>query len=171
MTATRDNAASRTTPYNLPLRVSARADYAIRALTEMAASGEPITATRISRAQEIPLRFLLNILADLRRAGLVRNHRGRTTGYVLTRPPAAIILAEIIRSIEGDLLNVNQATPDQISYPGAAKLLREVWLAVRSSLSTVLGSVTLADMARGTLPQAVEILAGRPDPPTDSASP
>jgi Rrf2 family protein len=164
-------AASRTTPYDLPLRVSARTDYAIRALAEMAASGEPVTAPRISRAQAIPLKFLLNILADLRRAGLVRSQRGRAAGFVLARPPAAVTLAEIIRIIEGDLSKVNQATPEQISYPGAAEPLRDVWLAVRSSLSTVLGSVTLADVAQGTLPQAVQILAERPYPPTDRASP
>ena len=82
-------AASRSTPYDLPLRVSARTDYAIRALTELAASGEPITAPRISAAQAIPVKFLLNILADLRRAGLVRSQRGRSAGFVLARLPAA----------------------------------------------------------------------------------
>ena len=165
------SAASPTAAYDLPLRVSARTDYAIRALTEMAASdGRPITAQRISRAQAIPPRFLLNILADIRRAGLVRNHRGRAAGYVLARPPAAITLAEIIRVIEGDLSTVHEAAPEEISYLGAEPL-RDVWLAVRSSLSTVLGSVTLADVARGTLPRAVQVLAGQPDPASQSASP
>ena len=170
--ATVPGAASPTAAYDLPLRVSARTDYAIRALTEMAASGgEPITAQRISGAQAIPLKFLLNILADIRRAGLVHNHRGRAAGYVLARSPAAITLAEIIGIIDGDLSTVHEAAPDEISYPGAAEPLRDVWLAVRSSLSTVLGSVTLADVARGTLPRAVQVLAGEPDPAPESASP
>jgi Rrf2 family protein len=163
-------AASRSTPYDLPLRVSARTDYAIRALIEMAASGEPITAPRISDAQAIPVRFLLNILADLRRAGLVRSQRGRSAGFVLARLPAAVTLAEIIRIIEGDLSRVNQATPERIAYPGAAEPLRDVWLAVRSSLSAVLGSVTLADLAQGTLPPAVQVLAAQPYPPADGSS-
>jgi Rrf2 family protein len=164
------HAASRSTPYDLPLRVSARTDYAIRALIEMAASGEPITAPRISDAQAIPVKFLLNILADLRRAGLVRSQRGRSAGFVLAPLPAAVTLADIIRVIEGDLSRVNQMTPEQIAYPGAAEPLRDVWLAVRSSLSAVLGSVTLADVSQGTLPQAVQALAGRPYPPTDGSS-
>jgi Rrf2 family protein len=164
-------AASRSTPYDLPLRISARTDYAIRALIEMAASSEPITAPRISDAQAIPVRFLLNILADLRRAGLVRSQRGRSAGFVLARLPAAVTLAEIIRTIEGDLSRVNQATPEQIAYPGAAEPLRDVWLAVRSSLSAVLGSVTLADVAQGTLPPAVQVLATWPYPPAVGASP
>ena len=154
--------ASRSTPYDLPLRVSARTDYAVRALTELAASaGEPITAQRISLAQAIPLKFLLNILADLRRAGLVRSHRGRAPGYVLTRPPTVVTLADVIHVIEGDLSRVHNVTPEDISYPGAAKPLRDVWLAVRSSLSAVLGSVTLADVAGGTLPESVQALAAR----------
>jgi Rrf2 family protein len=162
MAAIPDSAASRSTPYDLPLRVSARTDYAIRALTEVAASGgEPITAQRISLAQAIPLRFLLNILADLRRAGLVRSHRGRTPGYVLTRPPTVVTLADVIRLIEGDLSRVHEVTPEGLCYPGAAEPLRDVWLAVRSSLSLVLGSVTLADVAGGSLPQSVQVLAAR----------
>jgi Rrf2 family protein len=136
----------------------------------MAASGEPITAPRISDAQAIPVKFLLNILADLRRAGLVRSQRGRSAGFVLARLPAAVTLAEIIRIIEGDLSRVNQVTPEQIAYPGAAEPLREVWLAARSSLSAVLESVTLADVAHGTLPHAIQVLAGRAYPPAGGAS-
>lgn len=171
MAAVPDSAASRSTPYDLPLRVSARTDYAIRALTELAASGgEPITAQRISLAQAIPLRFLLNILADLRRAGLVRSHRGRTPGYVLTRPPAVVTLADAIRIVEGDLSRVHEVTPEGISYPGAAEPLRDVWLAVRSSLSLVLGSVTLADVAGGTLPPSVQVLAARALPAVPGGS-
>jgi len=165
MAAIPDSAVSRSTPYDLPLRVSARTDYAIRALTELAASGgEPITAQSISLAQAIPLRFLLNILADLRRAGLVRSRRGRVPGYVLTRPAAVVTLADVIRIMEGDLSRVHEVTPEGVSYPGAAEPLRDVWLAVRSSLSLVLGSVTLADVAEGTLPQSVQVLAARARP-------
>lgn len=164
-------AASPAGAFDLPLRVSARADYAVRALTEMAASGGgPITAQRLSRAQAIPLKFLLNILAELRRAGLVRSQRGPAAGYALTRPPQNITLEEVIRAIEGDLSGVHGTSLEKISYHGAAEPLRDVWLAVRSSLSAVLASVTLADVAQGNLPQMVRALARRPYPAMERAS-
>jgi len=137
--------------------VSARADYAIRALTEIAAAGgRPITAQRISQAQGIPQGFLLNILVELRRAGLIRSHRGPIAGYDLARPAANITLAEVIDIIQRDL---SRPTIEEITYPGAAGPLRDVWLAVRASLFSVLGSVTLAHVSEGTLPGAVRALA------------
>jgi len=158
------SAATPSTTTDLPFRVSARTDYAIRALTEIAAAGSgPVTAQRISEAQVIPRGFLLNILVELRRAGLIRSHRGPIAGYELARPAARITLAEIIDTIQRDL---SRPTIEQITYPGAAWPLRDVWLAVRSALSGVLGAVTLADVAAGTLPSAIQVLAGRPEPPT-----
>jgi len=148
----------------MPLRVSAKADYAIRALIEIAAAGGgPMTAQRISRAQTIPQGFLLNILGELRRAGLVRSHRRSVAGYELARPAARITLAEVIGTIQRDL---SQPTVEEITYPGAAGPLRDVWLAVRTSLFSILGCVTLADVAAGTLPPAVRALAGQQYPPT-----
>jgi len=159
VTATQSvSAASAPNAIDLPFRVSARADYAIRALTEIAAAGGgPITAHRISRAQAIPHGVLLNILVELRRAGLIRSHPG--AGYQLARSAAHITLAEAIDIIQRDL---SRPTIEQITYPGAAGPLRDVWLAVRSSLFSVLGSVTLADVAEGTLPSAVRALAEHP---------
>ena len=155
------------TDFDLPLRLSAKADYAIRALTEIAASSSgPITARRIAKAQAIPQGFLLNILAELRRAGLLRSHRGPIPGYELARPAAHITLAEVIGIIQRDL---SRPAIEEITYPGAAEPLRDVWLAVRSSLSSVLGSVTLADLAQGSLPPAILTLAKQPDPPTGSS--
>lgn len=157
------SAATSLADFDFPLRVSARTDYGIRALTEIAASGGgPVTAQRISRAQAIPLAFLTNILTDLRRAGLVRGHRGAIAGYELVRPAMHITLAEVIGVTERDL---SRPTLEEITYPGAAEPLKGVWLAVRSSISAVLGSVTLADVAGGNLPQAVQALAARPYPP------
>jgi Rrf2 family protein len=154
------SAATRSTAIDLPFRVSARADYAIRALTEIAAAGGgPITAHGISQVQAIPHGVLFNILAELRRAGLIRSHPG--AGYELARPAAAITLAEAIDIIQRDL---SRPAIEEITYPGAAAPLRDVWLAVRSSLFSVLGSVTLADVAAGTLPSAVRALAGHPPP-------
>ena len=171
MTATDPAKAGPAADFDIPLRVSARTDYSIRALTEMAASGGgPITAQRISRAQTIPLAYLMHILTDLRRAGLVRSHRGGPgAGYELARPAMRITLAEVVGVMERDL---SKAALEEISYPGAAEPLRDVWLAVSSSISTVLGSVTIADVAGGTLPPAVRLLAARPYPPfTESVSP
>lgn len=168
MTATDPAKATPAAEFDSPFRVSSRADYSIRALTEMAATGDgPVTAQRISHAQAIPLAYLLRILTDLRRAGLVRSHRGAIAGYELARPAMRITLAEVISVIERDL---SRPTLEEISYPGAAEPLKDVWLAVRSSIATILGSVTLADLARGTLPQAVQVLAARPYPPPQGAS-
>lgn len=148
------------TAFDVPLRLPAKADYAIRALTEIAAAGqEPITARRIAVAQEIPQGFLLNILGELRRAGLVRSRRGSAAGYELARPAERITLAEVISIIQRDL---SRPAIEEVTYPGAAEPLRDVWLAVQWSLSSVLGSVTLADLASGVLPPAIQTLASGP---------
>ena len=170
MAANPVGAASPAAAFDSPFRVSARTDYAIRALTEVAASSDgPMTAQRISGAQAIPLAYLLHILTDLRRAGLLRSHRGTIAGYELARPATSVTLAEVIAVIERDL---SKPTLEEISYPGAAAPLRDVWLAVRSSTSTILRSVTLADVAQGTLPPTVQPLAVQPHPPpTEKASP
>jgi len=170
MAANPVGAASPAAAFDSPFRVSARTDYAIRALTEVAASSDgPMTAQRISGAQAIPLAYLLHILTDLRRAGLLRSHRGTIAGYELARPATSVTLAEVIAVIERDL---SKPTLEEISYPGAAAPLRDVWLAVRSSTSTILRSVTLADVAQGTLPPTVQALAVQPHPPpTEKASP
>lgn len=153
------------TDFDMPLRLSAKADYAIRALIEIAASGpQPITARRIARAQAIPQGFLLTILSELRRAGLVRSRRGPIAGYELARPAARITLADVIAVVQRDL---SRPTIEEITYPGAAEPLRDVWLAVRSSLSRVLGSVTLANLARGDLPPAILTLARPASPGND----
>jgi len=172
VTADPGNAASPVWAFTLPLRVPARVDYAIRALTEMAASdGGLITVQRISHAQAIPPKFLRHILAELRRVGLLRSHRGPGAGYALAKSPQEITLEEILRAIEGGLSSVHGVSLEEISYPGAAQPLREVWLAVRSSMSAVLASVTLTDLAQGNLPPAVQALADQPYPPTKAPSP
>ena len=123
------------------------------------ASDEPVKADTIARAQDIPLKFLLGILSDLKRAHLLRSQRGADGGYWLARPAEEIALADIIRAIDGPLANVHDTSLASLSYPGAAEPLREVWMAVRSSLRSVLEVVTLADMVRGELPERVQALA------------
>jgi Rrf2 family protein len=146
------------------LRVSAKADYAVRAAIELAVSdGRPVKGERIAHAQDIPLKFLENILLELRHAGLVRSQRGAEGGYWLARRPEEITLADVIRSVEGPIANVRGEGPQDVEYTGSAAPLKDVWIAVRANLRSVLEAVTLADVARGELPEAVERLVGDPD--------
>ncbi|HEY3185462.1 MAG TPA: Rrf2 family transcriptional regulator [Gaiellaceae bacterium] len=146
------------------MRVSAKADYAIRAVVELAAAGSgPVKGERIAQAQEIPLKFLENIMSDLRQAGIVGSRRGAEGGYWLARPADEINLAQVIRAVEGPLANVRGRRSESVEYHGSAERLREVWVAVRASLRNVLEIVTVADVAAGALPPSVEALAADPD--------
>ena len=147
------------------MRVSAKVDYALRAGAELAAapSGVPQKGYRIARAQAIPLKFLENILLDLKHAGLVQSQRGVEGGYWLAKAPEQIVLAEVIRAVEGPIANVRGERPEQVEYAGAAEALREVWIAVRGNLRAVLETVTLADVAAGSLPDDVRRIAADPD--------
>jgi Rrf2 family protein len=146
------------------VKVSAKADYAVRAVVELAASGEgPVKSERIAQAQEIPLKFLENIMADLRQAGIVGSRRGAEGGYWLARPADEINLAQVIRAVDGPLANVRGHRSEAVEYAGSAERLRDVWVAVRASLRNVLETVTVADVAAGELPASVEALAADPD--------
>ena len=146
------------------MRVSAKVDYALRACAELAAAGAgPVKGERIAQAQEIPLKFLENILLDLKHAGLVQSQRGAEGGYWLARPGDEIPLAEIIRAVEGPIANVRGLRPEQVEYAGPAASLREVWVAVRANLRSVLETVTVADLAAGRLPDEVMAIAADPD--------
>jgi Rrf2 family protein len=145
------------------MRVSAKVDYALRAAAELAAAGDgPVKGERISQAQGIPLKFLENILLELRHHGLVQSQRGSEGGYWLARPPEEITLAEVIRAVEGPLANVRGARPETLEYEGNAEPLRDVWVAVRANLRAVLESVTLADIAAGELPDEVAAITRDP---------
>ena len=146
------------------MRVSAKADYAVRAAVELASAVPgPVKAERIAQAQEIPLKFLENIMGDLRNAGLVRSQRGVEGGYWLARPADEISVAHVIRAVDGPLANVRGHRPEEVEYQGSSERLREVWVAVRASLRNVLETVTVADLARGDLPAVIEELAADPD--------
>jgi Rrf2 family protein len=148
------------------MRLTVKADYAIRALAELAArsqDGTPVTAEELADAQEIPRRFLLGILAELRKDGLVVSHRGVKGGYVLGQPPGDVTLADVIRSVEGPLAQIGDERPGEITYFGAAEVLSDVWVAVRASLRSVLEQVTLANLAAGKLPPHIDKLTRDPD--------
>ena len=145
------------------MRISAKADYAVRASIELAASDEggPIKGERVADAQKIPLRFLENILGELKHAGLVQSQRGAEGGYWLSRHPEDISLAEIIRAVEGPLASVRGERPEDLEYRGASSPLQEVWIALRANIRGVLESVTLADIVAGELPgELVELIEG-----------
>src|SRR5881227_2988556 len=111
------------------MRVSAKADYALRAVIEVAGAGDgPVKGERIAQAQEIPLKFLENILAELRHAGLVRSQRGVEGGYWLARPPGEISVADVIRAVEGPIANVRGVGPQEVEHAGSAEPLRDVWI-------------------------------------------
>jgi Rrf2 family protein len=146
------------------MRVSAKVDYALRACAELAAAGDgPLKGDRIAQAQRIPLKFLENILLDLKHAGLVQSQRGAEGGYWLSLSPEEISLAEVIRAVEGPIANVRGLRPEQVEYAGTAAPLRDVWIAVRANLRAVLEVVTLADLAAGRLPDEVAAIAADPD--------
>ena len=145
------------------MRVSAKADYAVRAAVELAAAeSPPVKGEQISQAQEIPLKFLENILGELRHAGIVRSQRGTEGGYWLARPPQEITLADVIRAVEGPLATVRGSSAETLKYGGTAEPLGKLWVAVRANLRAVLESVTLADVASGELPGLIDELTTDP---------
>ncbi len=149
---------------NHTVRTTAKADYAVRAAIELAASdGSPIPADRIAEAQQIPVNFLENILLDLRRAGIVESRRGAAGGYLLARPAKEIVIADVVRAVEGPLASVRGLSPDTLEYEGPAEQLRDVWVALRSAVRSVLEHVTLADVANGKLPARITKLTREPD--------
>jgi Rrf2 family protein len=148
------------------MRVSAKTDYALRAAVELAAAedaGTPVKGERLATSQSIPLRFLENILLQLRHAGIVESRRGAEGGYRLARPAADITLADVIRAIDGPLAGVSGNRPETLDFQGRSEPLREVWVAVRASLRSVLEHVTLADVAANELPDVVHALTGDRD--------
>jgi Rrf2 family protein len=147
------------------MRTTAKADYAVRAAVELAAAGagDPVKAEQISEAQSIPLNFLENILAELRRSGIVESRRGAAGGYLLARPAEEITVADVIRAVEGPLANVRGVSPDLLEYQGSAECLRDVWVALRANVRGVLEQVTLADIAKGELPPFIAELTQAPD--------
>jgi len=139
------------------MHVTAKADYAVRAVVELADSDQhsPRKVDELAQAQSIPVSFLENILTQLRSAGIVRSQRGPEGGYWLARPPDAVNLADIIRAVEGPLVGVRGQRPEEIEYAGSAESLQQVWVALRTNLRKVLERVTVADVAAGRLPKDV----------------
>jgi Rrf2 family protein len=147
------------------MRISAKADYAVRVAAELASHppGQPVKGEALAHAQDAPLKFLENILGALRTAGIVASRRGAEGGYLLARAPSDVTVADVIRAVDGPLGAVRGEPPESLDYHGPATRLVDVWIAARASLRQVLEHVTLADLAAGRLPAKIEKLATAPD--------
>ncbi|MFH8371456.1 RrF2 family transcriptional regulator [Streptomyces sp. NPDC018031] len=147
------------------MRISARADYAVRAALRLAAAQDagPLKAEAIADSQGIPHKFLEGILNDMRRGGLVLSQRGGNGGYWLARPADAITIADVIRVVDGPLVSVRGVRPPELSYTGPAQSLLPLWIAVRANVREILDKVTLAEVASAALPPEVSALAENPD--------
>ena len=149
------------------MHVSAKADYGMRALLELAVAhaddpGRLVKGEAISKAQDIPLKFLEGILRQLRQSGIVASQRGAEGGYRLDRDPSEVSIADIVRALDGPLAAVRGKRPEDLDYIGAAEHLREVWIALRAAMRHVLEHISLADVAAGNLPTQITELLDEP---------
>ncbi|MEY9855976.1 Rrf2 family protein [Catenulispora sp. GAS73] len=135
-----------------PMRISARTDYAIRVLVELAAdTARPLTCEGIAMSQQIPYRFLKAVVRDLRVAGLVRSQRGCEGGYWLAREASAISLAEIVAAVDGEMLTINGDTPESVLYPAPAEQISVLWTALRARTEDFLAGISVADLLTSSL--------------------
>ena len=158
--------------HNHGVDISAKTDYAVRALLAVAEAGatgapgsdtRPVPVEELATRQDLPRKFLEAILADLRRAGLVTSRRGPSGGYILARPASEIMVGDVFRAVDGPLAEVRGLRPHETAYEGAAAHLPVVWVAVRASLRRVLDETSLEDVRSGRLPAHVSELADGPD--------
>jgi Rrf2 family protein len=146
------------------MRISAKADYAMRAMLELAAAEDPpLKRDEIAQAQKIPVKFLETILGELKHAGVVSSQRGAEGGYWLARPAEEITIAEVMRVVEGPLASIRERRPEDLEYGGPAEDLKDVWIALRANMRAVLEGVTLADVANHELPSAVRSITADSD--------
>ena len=145
------------------MRISAKADYEVRAAMGLSLVEGPVKAEHLAHRHGIPLKFLEKILFDLRHAGLVATRRGPEGGYRLAKDASEITVADILRAVDGPLADVHGLAPEEVEYEEGFAALQRVWVAVRTNLRSVLEGITIADVAGGTLPPAVEELVAAPD--------
>lgn len=141
------------------MQITARVEYALRAVAELAAHPERrYSRSDLAQTQDLPGKFLESILRDLTREGILTSRRGSRGGFMLARPPAEISLAAVMRAVEGPLAAVRGLPPEGVSYVGAATSLTEVWVAVRAAVREILETTTIADLVSGELPDHVQKL-------------
>lgn len=145
------------------MQIPAKAEYAIRALLMLADSGGSLSADHLAHEQDLPAKFLGAILSDLRRAGLVTSQRGPEGGFRLAKDPDEMYIADVLRVVSGPMAGVRGQRPENLQYEGSAERLRDVWVAVRATLREVLEHVTIGQILRGELPDAVTRFTDDPD--------
>ena len=146
------------------MQISARGDYAVRAALSLAAAHPALmSAQAIAAEQAMPRKFLEAVLADLRRAGIVRAQRGAEGGYTLAQPPRDVTVGAILRAVDGPLAGVRGLRPEETTYQGAAANLPDLWVAVRAAVRDVVDEVSLAELVSGQMPAHVRKLTTRPD--------
>lgn len=152
------------------MRITAKVDYAVRATIELARAASDdgskpvrVKGQQLATSQDIPVKFLENILAELKRSGIVASMRGAEGGYWLARPATDVSIADIIRAVEGPLADVRGVRPDQLAFGDDLLALQRMWIAVRANLRAVLEHVTLDDLRAGRLPPSIDILADVPE--------
>lgn len=148
------------------MRIAASTEYALQAAAELAADqaqGEGVLSREvIAESQNIPPKFLPRIMSALIRAGVVESRRGTLGGYWLARPADEIALADVVRAVEGPLAQIRRVFPEEVEYPGAAEGLQPVWIALRTSLRSVLERVSLEDVVCQRLPEPVAAMTREP---------
>jgi Rrf2 family protein len=146
------------------VQISARGDYAVRAALSLAAAYPSLmSAAAVAADQDMPRKFLEAVLADLRRAGIIRAQRGAEGGYTLAQPPREVTVGMILRAVDGPLAGVRGLRPEQTRYEGAAHNLPDLWIAVRAAVRDVVDEVSLAELVSGKMPSHVKRLTTRPD--------
>lgn len=146
------------------MRVSAKADYALRGVLEIAAArNPPVKRDEIAEAQRIPVKFLETILGELKHAGIIASQRGAEGGYSLAKDAAQVTVADVIRVIDGPLAHIRDTRPESLDYGGVAAPLKDVFIALRAHMREVLESVTLADLVAGELPKQITSALERPE--------
>ena len=146
------------------MQISARSDYAVRAALSLASAYPSLmSAQAIAQQQDMPRKFLEAVLADLRRAGIVRAQRGAEGGYTLANPPREVSVGAILRAVDGPLAGVRGLRPEETQYDGAAENLPRLWVAVRAAVRDVVDEVSLAELVSGRMPAHVRKLTTRPD--------
>jgi Rrf2 family protein len=145
------------------VHISAKSDYAVRALLALAAHHpDQVRGEALAAEQELPRKFLEAILGDLRRAGIVRSQRGAVGGFALARDPAEVTIGQVLRAMDGPLADVRGLRPHETAYAGVAEHLPVVWVAAREALREVLDGVSLADVLSGDLPEHLREMSARP---------
>ena len=137
------------------MKVSAKGDYACRAILELALNYEghtPVRITEIAEKQGIPKKYLVQIFVTLKGAGLVKSQRGAEGGYLLSKPPSEITLGDVVRIIDGPLLTLKCSSENTSTTCERLPIceFHPIWEQVRGAISDIVDNITYEDICRRT---------------------